>query len=119
MLMRWWQQLRNYFGNLARKLRRANRYRVGFFEARNEAQSAARAPNLLAIFHTGGKPKWAYLLCPCGCSRQIALNLMPSQRPVWCVSIRTETDFSIFPSVDSTTCGAHFWLRSGRITWAE
>lgn len=120
-LRSWWRQLclRSDSSGPARRDDDRARHRVAVFESRGEAQSAAREPRVVALFYASGSPKWAYFMCPCGCGQQLALNLMPSHRPVWRVSIRSDTDFSIFPSVDSTICGAHFWLRGGSITWAE
>lgn len=115
----WWQRLTTWRKRRPRRPQSSQPYRVAIFEARTAAQAAGRKRNVVAIHSSSGKNKWAYLMCPCGCGQQLALNLMPSQYPVWRVSIRTESDFSILPSVDSTTCGAHFWLRSGRIKWSE
>jgi len=94
-------------------------YKLFLSDSRYTAQEAARSGEVVAIFNDSGKPKWAYFMCPCGCGQQLALNLMPTQLPHWRVSILSDTDFSVLPSVDSTTCGAHFWLRNGRITWCE
>lgn len=119
-LRAWWHQFLTLSGQRAtpRQPQLGPRYRIIQFEVRTDAQAAAHTPRVVAVFRSGSKPKWAYLTCPCGCDQLIALNLMASQHPSWRVSVRTETDFSIFPSVDSTTCGAHFWLRAGRVTWA-
>lgn len=121
-----WKYLRNLWQGLSTPREQPSRaagkpspHRILLFEARSAAQTAGRKPYLVAIYSASGKHKWAYFMCPCGCGQQLALNLMPSQRPVWRVTIRSEADFSIFPSVDSTTCGAHFWLRAGRITWSD
>lgn len=121
-LRAWWRRLSTLRSARTPSLNRrptSGGYRIVLFGSRGEAQAAARTPQLVAIFGAGRKHKWAYLLCPCGCGQQLALNLMTSQRPVWRVTVRSETDFSIFPSVDSTTCGAHFWVSGGRITWSE
>jgi hypothetical protein len=122
-----WTQLRTWINQLVAEARsliqrhagRRPRHRIALFESRGDAQAAARTRHVVAVFCAKGTPKWVYMMCPCSCGQQIALNLMTSQRPVWRISIRTETDFSIFPSVDATTCGAHFWVSHGRITWAE
>ncbi|WP_375122122.1 DUF6527 family protein [Variovorax sp. WS11] len=51
-----------------------------------------------------------------GCGQQVVLNLMESHHPSWRV-VSEEQGPSIFPSVDSTTCGAHLLVRDGRIIW--
>jgi hypothetical protein len=116
-----WDQLRTAFHSFVRSTRQGakqQRYRLVVCATRNDAQAAAQSRRIVAVFSSDGKLKWAYLQCPCGCGTQLALNLMPSQRPVWRITMRSETDFAIFPSIDSTTCGAHFWLRSGHVTWS-
>lgn len=120
-LREFWDQLRSASATIAPPAPPSSHqplHRLVMCAARADAQATAQSPRLVAVFSSAGKPKWAYLMCPCGCGAQLALNLMPSHRPVWRIIVRTETDFTIFPSVDSTTCGAHFWLRSGRIMWS-
>jgi hypothetical protein len=92
------------------------RYRLQVFETRSQAMTAARSNAIVALLRSGGADKWCFLTCPCGCSQQMALNLMKTHHPAWRV-VRTPHGPSIFPSVDSTTCGAHFVIREGRIIW--
>jgi hypothetical protein len=92
---------------------------LSYFDSRADAMKAALAPRVLAVHRTEGKEKWAFLLCPCGCGQQLTLNLMSSHRPVWQLAVRRGKTPSLFPSIDSTTCGAHFWLRNGRVMWSE
>lgn len=95
------------------------RFHVTLFETRAAAMTAAQTALVVAVAASHGKRKWAYLLCPCGCGHQIALNLMSTHRPFWHVSETGEQYASIYPSIDSTTCGAHFWIRAGVVNWAE
>lgn len=95
------------------------KYRIVLLSSRTEAQKAALVLGIVALLGTREKQKWAYFLCPCGCGNQVALNLMASQHPFWKVSIQNEKRFSIYPSIHSTTCGAHFWLKDGRVTWCD
>ncbi|WP_425265716.1 DUF6527 family protein [Acidovorax radicis] len=44
---------------------------------------------------------------------------MSSHSPRWEVKILSKTSFSVHPSVDATSCGAHFWLRNGRVIWCQ
>ena len=89
------------------------------FEDRSAATAAAKRTGIAALVRGGDKDKWLLMLCPCGCGQQIALNLMPSHSPQWKVSIYSPQRFSIHPSVDATSCGAHFWLRDGRVIWCQ
>jgi hypothetical protein len=61
--------------------------------------------------------KWAYLVCPCGCGETLELNLMKSHWPHWKLRVDRTDSPTLQPSVWSQTCGAHFWLRDGVITW--
>lgn len=89
------------------------------FDDQRSASIAARQAGVAALVRGGGKEKWLLMQCPCGCGEQIALNLMQSHSPRWRVSAQSERRFTVHPSVDSTSCGAHFWLRDGKIIWAQ
>lgn len=95
------------------------RYETKLFNNRSAAEQAAQESQVLAVVQSGGKEKWALLRCPCGCSGDLALNLMRSHRPVWELSLDSAGRASLRPSVHATTCGAHFWLRNGMIIWCE
>ncbi|WP_420813195.1 DUF6527 family protein [Pararobbsia silviterrae] len=73
---------------------------------------------MIALIGSADNLKWARFKCPCGCGEVLALNLMPSHSPRWTVSSAPDGAISIFPSVDATACGAHFWIRNGRLRWA-
>lgn len=98
---------------------RQSRYSLKIFEERRLAAAAAQAPGIAAVVRSGNKNKWLLLMCPCGCNQQIALNLMDGHTPRWRVDIQSPTSFSVHPSVDATSCGAHFWLRNGGVIWAD
>lgn len=72
-----------------------------------------------ALYVVGGEmPKWAILQCPCGCGDTIDVNLMKSRRPVWQMSIANGKP-TFHPSLwaPKEKCGAHFWIRDGKIVW--
>jgi hypothetical protein len=93
-------------------------YATAFHGSQHEALQAAKSGAVLAIVESSGRRKWAMLRCPCGCGEVLAMNLMPTHRPRWDVQLNAAGEGSLYPSVDSTKCGAHFWLRSGRVVWA-
>lgn len=99
--------------------RRTAQYSLKTFDDRLTAREAAKQPGIAALVSPSGKHKWLFLKCPCGCEQEIALNLMSSHNPHWRVDIRTSQLFNVHPSVDATSCGSHFWLRDGRISWCE
>jgi hypothetical protein len=94
-------------------------YGTKIFDDRSRALDATQRERILAIVEKAGSRKWAILRCPCGCGRELALNLMRSHSPVWRVTLNQAGGASLEPSVHSTTCGAHFWLRDGIVTWCE
>ncbi len=94
-------------------------YTIKSFDDRGAAVEAARQEGVAALVRSANRNKWLLLKCPCGCGQQIALNLMQSHSPRWRVDMRPHASFSVHPSVDSRTCGAHFWLRDGRVIWCQ
>ncbi|MGQ2933742.1 DUF6527 family protein [Sphingopyxis sp.] len=58
------------------------------------------------------------MLCPCGCQAIIQLSLIRRDSPHWRAWTEADGSASLSPSVwRKPTCGAHFWLRRGRIIW--
>jgi len=94
-------------------------FTIRSFDDRSAAAAAARQDGVAALVGSGNKHKWLLMKCPCGCGQQIALNLMQSHSPRWRVSMRSPNSFSVHPSVDATSCGAHFWLRDGHVIWCQ
>jgi hypothetical protein len=99
--------------------RKEQRFKLIDFDDRAAAALAARQSGIAAIVRGGKGYKWLIFTCPCGCNQQIALNLMLSHSPHWKVEAQTRSIFSVHPSVDATQCGAHFWLRDGKVIWCE
>jgi hypothetical protein len=95
----------------------SNKFILKEFEARSDAIQAAMNPGVAAVVRSGDQRKWILLMCPCGCKNQIALNLMKTHTPYWRLEVRANDTFSIYPSVDSQTCGAHFWIKNGQVIW--
>lgn len=95
------------------------RYSLQFFDDRAKAVAAAKAPGVAALVRGGSGYKWIIFACPCGCGQQIALSIMRSHLPRWTIEVRTNGRFTLNPSVDSTTCGAHFWVREGTVIWCQ
>lgn len=95
------------------------KYALKEFESRSDAVKAAINPGVAALVRGSKGYKWILMQCPCGCKQQIALNLMQSHSPHWRVEIQSHDLFSIHPSIDSTTCGAHFWVRNGQVIWCQ
>lgn len=73
----------------------------------------------LVLIGTPDRAKWLRFRCPCGCGEEMALSLMKSHHPRWTATLHDDDTMSVSPSVDSTTCGAHFWIRRNRIDWCD
>ena len=99
--------------------RREQKFKLMECTDRASAASAAKQQGVASIIRNGKAHKWLLFTCPCGCNQQIALNLMQSHTPHWEVEIRTANSFTVYPSVDATKSGAHFWLRDGKVIWCE
>jgi hypothetical protein len=94
------------------------KYTLKKFENRKDALLAGEQFGVMAIQQVGSSSKWAIFKCPCGCNEQVMLNLMQTHYPFWKVEIKSPKDFSIHPSIDSTTCKAHYWIKHGQVVWS-
>jgi hypothetical protein len=97
--------------------KRKEHYILETFSNRALANKAIKGSNLLALLTANGVSKWIMFECPCGCAQKLSLNLMKSHKPNWRIWIASATDFTIEPSIDSTTCKAHFWIKRGKVIW--
>lgn len=60
------------------------------------------------------------MVCPCGCGDIVHLNTLTDERPVWRVEEHPDRTVTIHPSIWRTNrCGAHYWVRRGRVFWCE
>lgn len=71
----------------------------------------------LVVIHGGNKPKWLRFTCPCRCGQVLALNLMESHMPRWTLHWDERGRLTVSPSVDSLSCGAHFFIRANGVVW--
>lgn len=87
-----------------------------YSETRQEAMTLA-LQGCFVVLALEGHDKWLYFKCPCECGEIVCLNLMRSQSPKWRVELNRFGQYSVFPSVDSQTCGSHYWIRNGHVEW--
>ncbi len=70
------------------------------------------------IVEKGRRRVWAIFNCPCERGHRLVVNLSPSRRPYWSVSVRRGLA-SFWPSLWlKQDCKSHFWIRNSRIYWA-
>jgi Family of unknown function (DUF6527) len=74
---------------------------------------------VLYVVGTRKIQKWATFLCPCGCRDRIELYLGPHRRPRWTIAF-SRHGATLKPSVWQTRgCGAHFFVRDGRVDFVS
>jgi uncharacterized protein DUF6527 len=91
---------------------------VGYADAADEIpeQLAAR---IAVTVQAGDRYTWIAFDCPRHPNERIMLNLSTKRRPYWKIS--DEQKMTLHPSVDAFHSGGrcHFWIRHGRLKWAE
>lgn len=108
-----------FWGLFSPRRKRVDSFVLKVFDDRSAACAAAKATGVAALVRSGTKEKWLILACPCGCGGEIALNLMKSHRPAWSARASVQGRLSVHPSIDATSCGAHFWLVDGKVRWVD
>jgi hypothetical protein len=74
------------------------------------------------IYVVGEKQnKWvALMICPCGCTQTIQLNLLSEATPCWRITIHRSKAVTVRPSVWRITgCKSHFTLIKGNLNWVH
>ena len=73
--------------------------------------------DMLFIEVRSGYSKWAHLLCP-KCGDHVQLPLAGSER--WSAKMDILRRPTLAPSIwEKATCGAHFFVKRGRLLWCE
>lgn len=103
--MRWWRNLRE-------RLRPRRRLVVHA----DDALPPVLPRRDLVVARDG--EDWAVgLSCPCGCGDVLELMLVAEARPRWTL-VEGQRGPSLHPSVwRDRGCGAHFWVKDGRVRW--
>jgi len=74
----------------------------------------------LYIVQEDGFQEQAAMMCPCGCTAVLHINLLTDERPCWRVTQHSDATASLHPSVwRQRGCRAHFWFRRGRVEWCK
>jgi hypothetical protein len=73
--------------------------------------------DMVLVEMRGGYLKWAHLQCP-KCGDHIQLPLAGSDR--WSIKVDLLRRPTFAPSIwERTSCGAHFFVRKGKLLWCE
>ena len=71
----------------------------------------------LYVKKSGDYPKWAYLLCPCGCKEPIMITVSDIEDRNWRLKINNEVP-TITPSIlRMQRCKSHFFITDGEVVW--
>ncbi len=74
-------------------------------------------PGILLVEMRGGYLKWAHLRCP-KCGDHIQLPLAGSGS--WSINLDLFRRPTLAPSIwEQATCGAHFFVRKGKLLWCR
>lgn len=75
---------------------------------------------ILYIVQDDGFLEQAAMLCPCGCSRVLHMNLLPDEHPHWRLTQHKDGTATLYPSVcRKMDCQSHFWFVRGRVHWSK
>ena len=114
--------LRLIFSRLKRWVRERRRIQQFegpvFYSSEIDPAPAIKAFHLVVV-GTPENPKWLRFSCPCACGDEIVLNLMQAYYPRWTICRHPDRTITVNPSVSTTTCGSHFWLRRNRVSWVD
>jgi hypothetical protein len=76
--------------------------------------------NIVYVIGERIEPWCVMLKCPCGCTKDIQLNLLKEGDPRWRLVKSEKKGITISPSIWRTTrCQSHFHIRNGRIYWVN
>src|SRR5229473_2764752 len=117
-----WQKVKSAVRSIIPKRWVRSRRRSVRFDSVVLVDSMANATSMLkehrlVLVGQPQKAKWLKFSCPCGCGEVLALNLMESHSPRWSLHREFGNRITVWPSVRSTKCGAHFFLRSNNVEW--
>jgi hypothetical protein len=59
------------------------------------------------------------MLCPCGCNKNLHMNLMKDYKPYWTFKIDKRRRITLYPSIHRIVgCRSHFFIKKGKVVWA-
>lgn len=97
---------------------------IAFFSPRLKVEYSTEDPDIISngkLFIIGDYGfQWrAIMKCPCGCGDTIYLNIDGQTSPSWKIYGKKKIP-SIWPSINRRKgCKAHFFVKNGKIKWAN
>ena len=75
-------------------------------------------PRFIYIVENNGFPWQIVMICPCGCTKLLHMNLMREYKPYWRFEVNKRNKISLYPSIHRIVgCKSHFFIRKGKIQW--
>ncbi len=76
-------------------------------------------PHVIYIVQNNGYAWQLVMLCPCGCKKNLHMNLTQEYKPYWKFKIDKRKRISLHPSIHRMVgCKSHFFIRKAKIVWA-
>ena len=88
-------------------------------------QIASDVPNkikkeIVYIIQNDGYPWQIIMLCPCGCNKNLQMNLMKDYKPWWSFEVDKKNRITLYPSIHRIVgCRSHFFIKKGKVIWAS
>lgn len=74
----------------------------------------------LVLARENGEDWCVGMRCPCGCGQRLEMMLLKELKPRWDARFDMRGRVSLHPSVWLRDgCRSHFWIRGGKVIWAE
>lgn len=76
--------------------------------------------NIIYIEANLNVPWQLVMVCPCGCKKNLHMNLIEAYHPFWKYHFDKKKRITLSPSVHRMVgCRSHFFVRKGTIVWCH
>lgn len=104
--------------------RKVRKWFKKIFDKRYKYQFVSDVPDsiredIIYIINNEGYSWQIIMCCPCGCKKNLHMNLMKEHEPYWKFEIDKKNKISLYPSIHRIVgCESHFFIKKGKIIWA-
>jgi uncharacterized protein DUF6527 len=76
-------------------------------------------PDIIYFIGHEGYYWQAIMICPCGCKKNLQMNLISDHSPYWKYKIEKKNLITLSPSIRRVVgCKSHFFIVKGKLLWA-
>jgi len=87
-----------------------------YINKRVEARPASLDPATLYVVCRDGVPHHLSMVCPCGCKRELDINLKTLYEPAWKLTEHADKTVSLYPAVRlNTGCQSTIWVNYNNV----